>query len=586
MNLREARNQAANSPSIALERGVGRLRAPTRRRPGPSFGSSSPSNTPKHRPNATLLPLRGRCSFHLVLLSIGIATVAVFIILAFLLGRSWRWESFRSLFHLAQLSRPPEKPQTNASIGIHYSSSRSRARPITRITTASQTVSHNLFPDQKYITWLPHSGFHNQRVSFENALILARMLNRTLIIPPIRLGKIIRYGEFDKLHRHVTLSSKFGLEYCARTSSFTSFVPPECIGYSEFTMLPWSALIDLPAVAQVVPVVERWDSSPAWLKRYMNITRSDTIYVKDSRPYQFQIYDARTNDRPVKPKYAERLDVEDLEEKYSTYKLIEFGSLFGSSRFRLVLPQNKQTRREVRERMVFANFALLRVAREIAEALGEPHYHALHLRLGDGEFEHAGAANVRRLWWSLTVGLMGLPMDHARQVEASAMGPDHPTKAELPEPPPMIDHPTSEETPSSAEFSFDDPLTLSRPPFSFCRPKIANITQLNYPVFIATDAPHPRSNPALALFLRTLPCVFFLSDFDGPGAPLSAIDGAINEDDGLGLKGFLMPFVDSMVAAMASPNGVIGTPHSTFSGFTVNVMNRMYHGLPIIEKGI
>ncbi|KAL0579940.1 hypothetical protein ABG067_008594, partial [Albugo candida] len=31
--------------------------------------------------------------------------------------------------------------------------------------------------EEKYITYLPHSGFHNQRIELENALLLASYLN-------------------------------------------------------------------------------------------------------------------------------------------------------------------------------------------------------------------------------------------------------------------------------------------------------------------------------------------------------------------------------------------------------------------------
>jgi len=38
-------------------------------------------------------------------------------------------------------------------------------------------------PDGKFLSYLPHSGFHNQRIALENALVLARLLNRTLLVP-------------------------------------------------------------------------------------------------------------------------------------------------------------------------------------------------------------------------------------------------------------------------------------------------------------------------------------------------------------------------------------------------------------------
>lgn len=40
--------------------------------------------------------------------------------------------------------------------------------------------------DRVITTLRPHSGLHNQRISFVNALVLSALLNRTLIVPPVR----------------------------------------------------------------------------------------------------------------------------------------------------------------------------------------------------------------------------------------------------------------------------------------------------------------------------------------------------------------------------------------------------------------
>ncbi len=34
--------------------------------------------------------------------------------------------------------------------------------------------------EEKYLGFLPHSGFHNQRIALENALLLGFLLNRTV----------------------------------------------------------------------------------------------------------------------------------------------------------------------------------------------------------------------------------------------------------------------------------------------------------------------------------------------------------------------------------------------------------------------
>jgi hypothetical protein len=52
---------------------------------------------------------------------------------------------------------------------------------------------------RKYISYLPHSGFHNQRVELMNALFLASYLNRTLLVPPIWINGAPAAGSYDKL---------------------------------------------------------------------------------------------------------------------------------------------------------------------------------------------------------------------------------------------------------------------------------------------------------------------------------------------------------------------------------------------------
>lgn len=49
--------------------------------------------------------------------------------------------------------------------------------------------------EERYLSYNPHSGFHNQRIALTNAILLANMLNRTLLVPPVRLGKAIGWKD-------------------------------------------------------------------------------------------------------------------------------------------------------------------------------------------------------------------------------------------------------------------------------------------------------------------------------------------------------------------------------------------------------
>ncbi|KAH9287693.1 hypothetical protein KI387_031810 [Taxus chinensis] len=51
---------------------------------------------------------------------------------------------------------------------------------------------------EKYMWFAPHSGFSNQVSEFKNALLIARILNRTLIIPPIMDHHAVALGSCPK----------------------------------------------------------------------------------------------------------------------------------------------------------------------------------------------------------------------------------------------------------------------------------------------------------------------------------------------------------------------------------------------------
>ncbi|GAA5897373.1 hypothetical protein JCM6882_001870 [Rhodosporidiobolus microsporus] len=58
-----------------------------------------------------------------------------------------------------------------------------------RITTLPQPrLPDKDDPDVRYLGFLPHSGYHNQRIALQNALLLGKLLNRTVLLPPVWIG--------------------------------------------------------------------------------------------------------------------------------------------------------------------------------------------------------------------------------------------------------------------------------------------------------------------------------------------------------------------------------------------------------------
>lgn len=209
------------SPSVTLEKGAYRMRAPHSTRPGSSLSQSlmTAKQSPSHSPNRKLAILVAVLAF---------ASVTCFF---------FAYHLFTTRF------APHAQPHP------HRADALPKANPPA--------------PDTKYLSYFTHSGLHNQRIALENALVLAKALNRTLLVPFLRLGKPIRYVSFEKLRRFLVLGSKTGLEHCPLVPVGIP-APDECSGYEEWTSIPWDHLVDLQGIGEKIGVqMIQWDGSLA-----------------------------------------------------------------------------------------------------------------------------------------------------------------------------------------------------------------------------------------------------------------------------------------------------------------------------------
>lgn len=421
--------------------------------------------------------------------------------------------------------------------------------------------------NEKFLAYLPHSGFHNQRIAFENALVLARLLNRTLLVPPVYLGnKPIRYVHFDTLYQDLVLSSKIGLQHCSRITSH-GFLPLECMDYFTYTQISWDWLVDLRRVKNNQRLRQRWNMTEAWMCQHLNISTADIHFIKDSTPYQYRFLDSQTDVSPSSHKFLESVYILDL--MMSTKRLIHIGTLFGSSRLRLKDPTNIAIRGAVRESMSFSNPSLLDAAKSIANTLG-PFYLGLHLRLGDGHFKRDAEYNARRIWWRLVHDILDYTEEETVLLEHAFMG-----RA------PALARP-SDPFHSDNEQRFTDIRTWGDSSHSLrCQGRLhanPHLLRLNTPIFMSTDA--EESNPLFSGFRRAFPCVFYLSDFPAAAAHLDELYNAV---DGVKMRQFMLPFLDALVVGHAGK--VVGTENSTFSHFVQDVLWRKFHGLAVVQRG-
>ncbi|KAG6866663.1 hypothetical protein C0991_000773 [Blastosporella zonata] len=402
---------------------------------------------------------------------------------------------------------------------------------------------------ETFLAYLPHSGFHNQRIAFENALVLSRMTNRTLLVPPVYLGSNpIHYLPFDVLYQELALANKVGLQHCARIVS-PAPLPLECTDYFDHTQIPWDWLVDVSSLKHNQRLRQRWNFSEPWICDTLNISKSDILFIKDTVPYQHRFLDTR-HDSPLNHKFSESIHVSDL--IMSSKRLIHIGTLFGSSRLRLKNPTNTLVRGNIRELMGFTHPSLLVAASSIANSLG-PFYIGVHLRLGDGDFKNNEKTHSRRAWWQVVHDILAY-------TEKEALGLEH----------------------NFLERSQDMPLSVyTRNDMPDCHSSLytdPHHLQLNTPIFISTDV--DKNNSALTGFWKTFPCLFFLSDFS---ANTAVLDELRNSLDGVSLKPVLLPFLDALVVGHAWK--VVGTRNSTFSTFVEDVIWRKHHNLRIVERG-
>ena len=417
-----------------------------------------------------------------------------------------------------------------------------------------------------YLSYLPHSGFHNQRIAFENALLLAYLLRRTLLVPPIRLGsKPIRYIDYDTLSRYHELDSKHGLSHCPRVPPYISR-PPECLDYFETSYIPWNWLVNLSVIEARQPMIHRPDMTQSWIEAHLDISPSDILVLRDTSPYQFRFLDTVNDSSPSNHKFLEDIYLSDLDK--SKARLLQIGTLFGSSRLRLKNVENISYRNLIRRSMIFANKDLVRAAYSITSALNG-HYLGVHLRAGDGNFRAVFEDTVRSVWWNLLHQILGFPITMVCDIEK--LVDERPSRFCEPDTMSSIQRTRECQSESKCSSSPNIVMNISAMPSSmncrFPRHRRHHYQMLNTPLYISTDIENPRTHPQLSIFRRTFPCIFFLEDFPKEIEPLNQLSSPIDE---VNLGSFLRPFVDALVVSKGIK--VLGTEGSTFSKFIEDIL--------------
>ncbi|ORX90575.1 hypothetical protein K493DRAFT_317861 [Basidiobolus meristosporus CBS 931.73] len=377
-------------------------------------------------------------------------------------------------------------------------------------------------PDsERFITYLTHSTFHNQRAALENAIILARVLNRSLLVPSAYMGVPYNWEPFDKLYQ-LEHKTKKGKEYCS--TALVENMPPECSSYTTWTRVPWSYFYDFSPLDGYVTLYEESEVSfPA----------ADITYIKDSSKLDYKLVD--NVEKAGVGKFERLISIDEL--KKDSSKLIHFGSLFLAGRIQLFDPELQKAGNFIRSQFItYKNPVIAQISDQIIEKLGGArNYASIHLRSADNTFHKNLDRNVQIAVESLKARLSQSPTSNERQQE------------------------TIQYTPPNAI-----PLRKNKPPtIGQC---LDAAKRGQHIVFLATDSINPRFNGALRPIFREFPCTFVIRDF---AEYLSALSGETNRIDGVRIGPHMIPMVETLIAARA--HEFVGTNESTFSSYIEHI---------------
>ena len=518
-------------------------------------------------------------------------------------------------------ARPPERPPKRPSRPAANAAGEVAIVDVD-VWPAAAARTDPAGPSERFLAYSPHSGYHNQRISLENALSLAFILGRTLLLPPVWLGHAIPYIQFDKLQRRLEMATKTGLERCKQFGEGGSedVIPRECTGYFDWTLVHWDFLVDLGEARKLVQTRDRWNHTEAWLEEDLGLrpiaaadrkapeaASPDTFHLRDSTMYQYRLYDSPEDEEPL-AKFENRIDLTRLAKDSEAYKLVHLGSLFGTSRLHVQEEANFNARSAFRNSMVFRNPLIDEITYEIRDRLGgATSYYGLHLRVGDGIFQKSAPDNMAGVWLLLCATKMKIDQDICEEISdwsakkhgmlddapavvrrSSGAASAAPTLGKRANSRPQREgafHHAPLPAIPTIRTRADSPLdsTLS------CRGTlhtVENLLPFNAPLFIATDSKVPTADRNLAIFFDAFPCTFIISDFSATSPlntevvdGLTRLPGLRNGDDKVPLAQFLYPQLDAQIAAYG--RALVGTPQSTYSRFAVDVLHQVYqYALP------
>ncbi|KAI9146523.1 hypothetical protein BKA69DRAFT_1024206 [Paraphysoderma sedebokerense] len=438
-----------------------------------------------------------------------------------------------------------------------------------------QTAHSSDEASSKYLVYLTHSGFHNQRISFENALFLGYVLNRTVLVPPILLGHPTPWHPFRYLANSLMEREKELQGIYQDCKDHWSEKAPLTINgrLSETDTGNADGDRDCTNVTSL---------SVSW-NHLFNFSKNDTIVLNDNirGSYQFHELDPENNTSIFK----EHIQLSDLAAIESP--VLVFGSLFGTHRV-VTSPNNKlfsQVRSDIENSTIFRRKDIIsNIAQKIVGDLGGTNsFFGLHIRSGDGAFAQRVNSTV-----STQVALIKRYIQFVntfpRSVDDISIRNPH------------IKQPFE----SSTTITETNPHSKERLKICLIRSKdrfrgigSGKLSEENILIYLATDAKSPEADDDFRLLFETFPCVFSLSTFwdyldpiihptreSFPPSNTSPLQSEFFSSNPPifppQIYKFLIPMLDQLVPSNAA--GFIGTEGSTFSKYILRIYSERICG--------
>eukprot|EP00835_Amoeboradix_gromovi_P006168 NODE_678_length_5296_cov_0.345776.p1 type:complete len:496 gc:universal NODE_678_length_5296_cov_0.345776:3969-2482(-) len=392
----------------------------------------------------------------------------------------------------------------------------------------------------KYLMYLPHSGMNNQRISLENALILSKLLNRTLIIPPLFIGKSSPKQSFYFLY--FTIKTKIATIF-KHNSDYIISDPIEDV-------VKWSSISNLNSVANEhnVSIMESVN--------YFGTPNQNVYYILNDLKCKYIITDYyienpfNLNSNATTCK-SNKISIDRLNRVGNKY--LFFGSLFGSKRFGLKNNENVNLAHSISNKFALnKSNVYYENSKKIAELL--IHFIGIHYRAEEHQFRSSSEYLMNQIITQLdeyksiflshrNSNLPGMLYSTSFTIKDLLNG-----KYTWPR------FYTSDDKDSGTEnlniynrSSLLQECLMHSKEWAF-----AKSTKSPFLIYMATDVKDPLHHEGIMKLLNLYPCTFFQSDFNVE----------LNNPR-------MMPIIDQYVVSMAT--AFIGYHVSTYSQFSAKM---------------